>query len=119
MKRRSWANRWPPLFVLETLVLQPDLFDTYIAFDPSLWWNGGALLGTASRNAKNLKGRVVYLASSSEPEIAEMTARFGRLLSGIEGVRAHHEPMPDERHATIYHPAALKAFRTVLGAPAK
>jgi len=31
-------------------------------------------------------------------------------------VRLHYEPMPRERHATIYHPAALRAFRTV---PAK
>ncbi len=26
------------LFVVETLLLEPDLFDTYLAFDPSLWW---------------------------------------------------------------------------------
>ena len=105
------------LFVLETMVLQPELFDIYIAFDPSLWWNGEALFGTAARNAEKLKGRVVYLANSSEPELAQLTARFARLLAGIEGVRAHHQPMPDEKHSTIYHPAALKAFRAVLAAP--
>ena len=27
------------LFVVETFLLEPGLFDTYIAFDPSLWWN--------------------------------------------------------------------------------
>ena len=27
------------LFVVETFLHEPDLFDTYIAFDPSLWWN--------------------------------------------------------------------------------
>jgi predicted alpha/beta superfamily hydrolase len=27
------------LFVIETLLLEPDLFETYIAIDPSLWWN--------------------------------------------------------------------------------
>ena len=31
------------LFVVETLALEPDLFDTYIAIDPSLWWNDGML----------------------------------------------------------------------------
>src|SRR5205823_5006607 len=31
------------LFVLETLALEPDLFDIYVAIDPSLWWNGGQL----------------------------------------------------------------------------
>ncbi|MFL6231733.1 MAG: hypothetical protein ACJ76N_01230 [Thermoanaerobaculia bacterium] len=28
----------------------------------------------------------------------------------------HYERMPEEKHSTIYHPAALKAFRAVLGA---
>ncbi len=27
------------LFIVETFLLEPDLFDSYIAFDPSLWWN--------------------------------------------------------------------------------
>jgi uncharacterized protein len=25
----------------------------------------------------------------------------------------HYEPMQQERHSTIYHPAAIKAFRAV------
>jgi hypothetical protein len=29
----------------------------------------------------------------------------------------HYEPMPEEKHSTIYHPAALKAFRAVLEPP--
>lgn len=32
------------LFVLETCIQEPDLFDTCIALSPSLWWNGGALV---------------------------------------------------------------------------
>ncbi|HSB10443.1 MAG TPA: hypothetical protein VLM38_13225 [Blastocatellia bacterium] len=28
-------------------------------------------------------------------------------------VRWHYERMPEEKHSTIYHPAALKAFRAV------
>jgi len=31
------------LFVVETCLKEPDLFNTYIAFDPSLWWNDGGL----------------------------------------------------------------------------
>ena len=30
-------------FVVETLLLQPKLFNTYIALGPSLWWNNMAL----------------------------------------------------------------------------
>jgi len=32
------------LFVVETFLLEPALFDTYIALSPSLWWNAQALV---------------------------------------------------------------------------
>src|SRR3712207_3190769 len=35
------------LFVIETFLVEPDLFDTYIAFDPSLWWNDRKLVKDA------------------------------------------------------------------------
>lgn len=106
------------LFVLETLVLEPDLFDIHIAFDPSLWWNGGDLLRRVPEGGARMNGRVVYIASSSEPKIASDAARFAELLKAVAGVTSHYEPMPDETHGTIYHPAALEAVRRVY-APAK
>lgn len=98
------------LFIVETWLLEPGLFDTYIAFDPSLWWNGGKLLERAGAPAGT--SGALYLASSDEPEIARLTARLAELARSGGGVATvHHEPMPDESHATIYHPAALRAFR--------
>lgn len=32
------------LFALSTMVSRPDLFDAWVAADPSLWWDGGVLL---------------------------------------------------------------------------
>ncbi|MHB1169920.1 MAG: alpha/beta hydrolase [Longimicrobiales bacterium] len=107
------------LFIVETLIEEPDLFDTYIAFDPSLWWNRGGLLNRAAERLDALRGRVVYLASSSENELAEMTARLADLLKRAPSdTRAHYEPMSEETHATIYHPAALRAFRVLFAPPA-
>jgi predicted alpha/beta superfamily hydrolase len=107
------------LFVVETFLLEPRLFDTYIAFDPSLWWNDHRLLdGAAERLAAgSYAGRRLWLASSNEWEIAALTARLASLLQRTEvpGLRWHYEPMPGETHATIYHPAALLAFRAVFG----
>jgi predicted alpha/beta superfamily hydrolase len=40
------------LFVIETFLLEPDLFDTYIAIDPSLWWNDSALVKSASERLR-------------------------------------------------------------------
>jgi uncharacterized protein len=104
------------LFVVETFLLEPDLFDTYIAFDPSLWWNGQKLVSDAGGRlrARPKLAKTLYLASSSE-EIGEATLRFADVLgkNAPTGVRWYYERMPDEKHSTIYHPAALKAFRVV------
>jgi predicted alpha/beta superfamily hydrolase len=103
------------LFVVETLLLEPDLFDTYIAFDPSLWWNDQKPLGRAGEllRERPKTTKTLYLASSSEDR--EATQRFADVLGkdAPPGLRWHYERMPDEKHSTIYHPAALKAFRAV------
>ena len=39
--------------------------------------------------------------------------------SAPPGVHWHHEKMPEEKHGTIYHPAALKAFRAEFSPPAE
>lgn len=103
------------LFVVETFLLEPDLFDTYIAFDPSLWWNDQKLVGEAGRllRVRSKARKTLYFASSGDD--TEATQRFADIL-GKEApadLRWHYEKMPDEKHSTIYHPAALKAFRAV------
>lgn len=103
------------LFVVETFLLEPDLFDTYIAFDPSLWWNNQKLLGDSGGllRARPKAEKTLYLASSADD--TEATQRFADILGkdAPAGLRWHYEKMPDEKHSTIYHPAALKAFRAV------
>src|SRR3954462_8314230 len=36
------------LFIVETFLREPTTFDHYVAFDPSLWWNHGVLVDSAS-----------------------------------------------------------------------
>lgn len=101
------------LFVVETLLIEPDLFDTYIAFDPSLWWNNEHLLKIAPEQLGNTGklDKKLYFAASSD--MGDLGQRFAEILekSAPSGVRWHYEAMPEEKHSTIYHPAALKAFR--------
>ena len=101
------------LFIVETFFLEPDLFDTYIAFDPSLWWNNAELVKRAGARLATDGSRTLYLASSGEPDLARLTTDLARVLAGRAPANLswHHEPMPEEAHATIYHPAALRAFR--------
>ncbi|MEP6494669.1 MAG: alpha/beta hydrolase-fold protein [bacterium] len=105
------------LFVVETFFLEPDLFDTYIAFDPSLWWNGASLIAKASERLRTRPAskKTLYFASSDEKGIIENTERLSDLLTkdASRDLNWHYERMPEETHGTIYHPAALRAFRAL------
>jgi predicted alpha/beta superfamily hydrolase len=105
------------LFTVETLLLEPDLFDTYLAFDPSLWWNDGQLVRQAAGIVAAYRGpaKTLYMATSSQGDTAA-TARLATLIRSAPGrnLTGYYDPMPTETHATIYHPAALRGFRQVL-----
>ncbi len=109
------------LFVVETLLLEPDLFDSYIAIDPSLWWNDGKLVaGAEARLRAHSPGKkALWFASSEEPSTAVPTRRLADVLAAgaYPGLTWHYEPMPEEHHSTIYHPAALRAFRLLFAPP--
>lgn len=105
------------LFTIETLFHTPDVFQSYIAIDPSLWWNDEKLISdfakklqSQPRLAKNL-----FFASSGQVGMATAIQRFAQMLatSKPEGLVWTYEHFAKETHATIYHPAALVAFRTV------
>ncbi len=102
------------LFIVETFFLEPDLFDTNIAFDPSLWWNDHALVDSAAARlrATRFGKRTIYLANSSQ-DIDQLSRVLADTLSKVApaGISWYYEPMMAETHATIYHPAALIAFR--------
>jgi hypothetical protein len=105
------------LFVFETFLLEPDLFDTYIAFDPSLWWNNQKLVNDAAERlqARPKLMKTLYFANSGEEAVAGVAEKFAEILgkNAPSGINWHFEKMPEEKHSTIYHPAALKAFRAL------
>jgi len=100
-------------FVLETLFLEPDLFNTYIAFDPSLWWNRGELVKRAVERMPALAGRALYFACGNDSEMVQLTRQLADALAfnAPRNVDWRYEAFPEETHATLYHPAALRAFR--------
>lgn len=112
------------LFVLDTLLSEPDLFDTYIAIDPSLWWDDGRFLAAALPALARWGGpaKTLWFASA---DAEHGNGREAQQLA--EALRAaapaalhwHYEPLAAEQHHTIYHPAALQAFRAVLAPPAR
>jgi predicted alpha/beta superfamily hydrolase len=109
------------LFVLETLFEEPELFQTYIAVDPSVWWNNNGLVRAAEAPGtdERMRGRGVMVVTSGEPSMAQVNAEFAAAMTArCAGASTFtYVPMTSESHGTIYHPAALAAFRAAL-APA-
>ncbi|RYD14416.1 MAG: alpha/beta hydrolase [Lysobacteraceae bacterium] len=106
------------LFVLETLFVRPDLFDTYVALSPSLWWNDGALVkGAASRLDAWPRGRsrTLYLATASDDDIggAALALRDVLRAHAPAGLRWQHEAWADLDHSNIYRRASPAVFRKV------
>ena len=106
------------LFVVETFLTEPDLFDRYIALSPSLWWNRGELVQSVAGRLDALPGRerILYLASADEADIAAPTAALAALLARERpaGLTLLHEPRPDLQHGTIYRQAGPGALASVL-----
>ena len=108
------------LFVVETLLLEPGLFNAYVAVDPSLWWNDEGLVRDASTMlAKHPEAEAALFLASAQGEIACITERLTAVLDDKAKPRItlHYQHFPEEVHRTIYHPAALQAFRTLFAPP--
>ena len=109
------------LFVVETFFAQPELFDTYIALSPSLWWNGGALVAQAGERLRTREHApaTVYLSSADEDNIAPEAARLAEIFraDAPEPVRWQYQPRPDLTHATIYRAVAPGVLRELFAVP--
>lgn len=107
------------LFIVETMLTEPRLFNRYIAFSPSLWWNGSALLGGAPGQVRAMAGldRTFYLTAANEPGIAPQADTLAGLIrsAAIPGLTFYYDPKPNEEHSTIYRAASPGAMRQVLG----
>ncbi|MFV3128733.1 alpha/beta hydrolase [Niveispirillum sp. KHB5.9] len=110
------------LFILETFLRQPDLFSHYIAISPSLWWNKEALSHQAAALLKAQKPgpRSLHLAIGNEG--GGMRAGLDRVMAALKanppaGLTWDFQDLPDERHHSVYHPAALPALRAAFPGP--
>lgn len=113
------------LFVIETLLEEPTLFLDYIAISPSLWWEKMRYSREAPDYFERYDAnhRRLYLTSANEGDWhREGTERF------VAALRDHApeslkwtfvDAGESETHATLFHPMALDAFRTLFATPGR
>lgn len=106
------------IFAVETLFLQPDLFDRYIAVDPALWWNNHELVRKAATRLPGLvqKPTRLWLTASDTSDIKPWVDQLAQTLktNAPESLQWTYQPMPQEKHHTIFRASKEKAFRWAL-----
>jgi predicted alpha/beta superfamily hydrolase len=106
------------LFILETYLNQPELFDSYAAIDPSLWWDKEALSKAAiAKTIAAHSGKPLYVAVAKEQ--AESLAAIDRFTGAIAGKAARWclALRPDLLHSTIYQQLTPQALQFLLPPP--
>lgn len=110
------------LFIVDTLLETPDLFDDYIAVSPSLWWDDQAVAERAAGRlaAGDAAGTRLYLTMGDEG--GTMQAGLDTLVAALEATAdgpdyRYIDRRDSESHSTIYHGAALDALRWLYAHP--
>ena len=102
------------LFIVETFFLQPELFDAYIAMDPSLWWNDHQLVQTAATHLAQgpYDGKRLWFAGSKAKDIAPYTKELAAILKAANKhmLQWQFSDEPKEKHQTIYRATKEKAL---------
>jgi len=100
------------LFVLDTLLEEPDLFEAYIASDPSLWWDDNLLARKLSARSGTPLGTSVrlYIAQANTPDStpgehdahkAGITAFRRALETAKSPVQYSYHYFEDENHFSV------------------
>jgi predicted alpha/beta superfamily hydrolase len=99
------------LLTLHALVDWPEMFNAYIAIDPSLWWDNQAVFRRAEGRLKEAARprAAVYISMANtpgfepgDPKVEGATRRFARLLqSASPGVRSSIQYFEAENHGSV------------------
>lgn len=113
------------LFVLETFADQPDSFSDYISVSPSLWWSNGRIMRRVREAlaSRSYAGKRIWIAYDIPAPPADAAAKDRRRQHELEHAFRAASPRglawtvvhSREGHGTIYHRAAVEAFRALYG----
>jgi uncharacterized protein len=106
------------LFVVETFLLQPGLFNFYLAFDPSLWWNNGYLAKNAFALINNTpeRNQQLWISASNAKDIYKNTRKFNQQQAKTLPKKDQFFYFEDKKqtHSTIFRAHKEQALKWVL-----
>ncbi|MDG9928752.1 MULTISPECIES: alpha/beta hydrolase-fold protein [unclassified Pseudomonas] len=137
-RQSIWGHSYGGLFVMHTLFTRPGLFQTYIAAEPSLWWQQGFLLEEEKRRAASGAGlRLLILrgvggeprpAPAADDAVAkarraaaasvppDAAVQMARRLAAVPGLTVGYREFPGLGHGPMLKASLLPALRLAAGA---
>lgn len=108
------------LFIIETMLLDPRMFNNYIAIDPSLWWNKHQLVDQSAEYMSKFPNDFFvrcWFASSNAKDIKKNTKSFATICTSttIPNFNWKYVPMQKETHSTIYRASKVEALLWMYG----
>jgi predicted alpha/beta superfamily hydrolase len=122
------------LTVINTLITRPELFDNYVAIDPSLWWNDQGTLNNAKLKLAetDFKNKSLYVGVANtlpadmdidlaRKDTAKETFHFRSILDFVESAETQKENglslfwkyYPEDNHGSVPLISEYDAFRAI------
>jgi len=118
------GHSYAGLFTLNTFLLHTELFDSYLALDPSLWWDQGKLSEEAADliKGKDFTGKSLYIGIATQKRTDRPgnihQDRVGYLLSDVlpqaRNLHFYSKSFPDEHHGTVAIPGIYDGLKQIL-----
>jgi predicted alpha/beta superfamily hydrolase len=101
------------IFVIETFLLDNNMFDYYIAMDPSLWYNEQYLVKNFEKLSKDSyhNQKKLWFAGSDAADISDHTKVLAeKLKQSNKELKWKYSDEPNEKHSTIFRATKEKAL---------
>ena len=118
------GHSYAGLFTVNTFFHHTGLFDTYLAVDPSLWWDQGKLAEEAEKliKGKDFTGKSLYIGVASKKRTDRVDIhlnKVNRLLREVlpqaENLRFFSKSFPEENHGTVAVPGIYDGIKQLFG----
>ena len=118
------GHSYAGLFTLNTFLRHTELFDTYLAVDPSLWWDQGKLSQEAAAwvEGKDFTGKSLYIGVASKKRTDRVDIHLNKVnhlltevLPQAKNLRFFHKSFPEENHGTVAIPGIYDGIKQLFG----
>lgn len=118
------GHSYAGLFTLNTFLRHTERFDTYLAVDPSLWWDQGKLAEEADAliEGKDFTGKSLYIGVASKKRTDRVDIHLNKVnhlltevLPQAENLRFFSKSFPEENHGTVAIPGIYNGIKQLFG----